>query len=147
MSGSVFSLQRCPGHRVQMERLDEAAFDLDGMEGDAHRAPGSIRQVLLEDAEVLERLGLEPGTVKENVTLAGVGVNELAVGTRVVLGEVVLEVTKPAGPCSRMDEIRPGLRQELEGCRGVLTKVVTPGLARVGDQVRVEQAELEVAGS
>ena len=86
-----------------MERLDEAVFDLEGMSGDAHRAPESIRQVLLEDAEVLERLGLEPGTIKENVTLTGVDVNHLAVGTRLALGEVVLEVTKPAGPCSRMD--------------------------------------------
>jgi molybdopterin adenylyltransferase len=130
-----------------MERLDESVFDLEGMSGDAHRAPRSIRQVLLEDAEVLERLGLEPGTIKENVTLMGVDVNHLTVGTRLTLGEVVLEVTKAAGPCSRMDEIRPGLREELEGCRGVLTRVITPGSVRVGDQVHLQQPELEAAGS
>jgi len=119
-------------------------FDLEGIEGDAHRAPESIRQVLLEDVEVLRELDLEPGTIKEQVTLEGIGVNGLPVGARLVLGEVVIELTKPTGPCSRMDEIRPGLRAQLEGCRGTLAKVVVPGTVRVGDDVTVEQPELEV---
>ena len=129
-----------------MESLDEVAFDMEGMDGNAHRGD-PFRQVLLEDAEVLEGLGLEPGTIKENVTVRGVGVNDLSVGVRLVLGEVVLEITKVAGPCSRMDEIRDGLRGELEGCRGMLSKVVTPGTVRIGDDVTVQEAELEAAGS
>jgi MOSC domain-containing protein YiiM len=128
-----------------MERLDEVRFDHEGMEGDAHRAPNSIRQVLLEDRETLDALGLAPGVVKENVTVEGLGVNSLPVGTQVFLGDVVLEITKEAGPCSRMEEIRPGLQAELEGCRGALARVVVPGTVRVGDPAHVEQ--LEVAGS
>jgi MOSC domain-containing protein YiiM len=127
-----------------MQRRDEIVFDVDGIQGDAHRGPNSIRQVLLEDVEVLRTLGLEPGTIKEQVTVEDVRVNDLAVGTRLVLGAVVLELTKPAGPCSRMDEIRPGLRAELEGCRGVLAKVMVPGTVHVGDGVTVEQPEPEV---
>src|SRR2546428_7351791 len=57
----------------------------------------------------------------------GIGVNGLPVGARLALGDVVIELTKPAGPCSRMDEIRTGLRAQLEGCRGTLAKVVVPG--------------------
>lgn len=128
-----------------MVLLEEVRFDEAGIEGDAHRAEGSIRSVLLEDLEVLRDLGLEPGIIKENVTMEGVGVNELAPGTRVTLGEVVLEITKNAGPCERMEEIRTGLRAELEGRRGVLARVVVPGVARVGDAVRVET--VEVAGA
>jgi MOSC domain-containing protein YiiM len=122
-----------------MERLEGAGFDVEGLEGDAHRGAGSIRQVLLEDQEVLDELGLSPGQIKENVTVEGVGVNSLSVGTTITLGEVVLEITKPAGPCSRMEEIREGLKDELEGCRGVLARVVTPGTLRVGDLVSVQE--------
>jgi MOSC domain-containing protein YiiM len=123
-----------------MEALQEARFDQAGIDGDAHRAPESIRQVLVHDHEVNEELGLTDGTIKENVTLAGVNVNELPYGTRLALGEVVLELTKECAPCSRMEEIRTGLQQRLVGRRGALARVVTPGTVRVGDQVRLDRA-------
>jgi MOSC domain-containing protein YiiM len=128
-----------------MQPLDEAAFDLEGILGDDHRAAGSIRQVLLEDAETLDALALDPGLVKENVTLHGIGVNELPPGTRLQLGEVTLELTKECAPCDRMEEIRTGLKAELVGRRGVYARVVTPGRVRVGDPVSTEPA-LEEAG-
>ena len=118
-----------------------ARFDDEGIEGDEHRSPESIRQVLLEDREVLEALDLSPGEVKENVTVEGVGVNGLAPGTRLALGDVVLEVTKECGPCSRMEEIRDGLQAALQGKRGTLARVITPGFVRVGDPVMVQQLE------
>jgi MOSC domain-containing protein YiiM len=37
-----------------------------------------------------------------------------------------------------MDEIRPGLREELNGRRGVLATVLNGGTLKVGDTVRVE---------
>ena len=145
MSGYVVSLQACPGKRQAMQPLDQAHFDLEGMQGDGHRASGSIRQVLLEDAETLEALGLDPGRVKENVTLRGISVNELPPGTRLLLGDVTLELTKECAPCDRMEEIRAGLKAELVGRRGVYARVITPGIVRVGDPVSTELA-LEEAG-
>ena len=50
MPGTVTSLQRCPGHREPMEFLEVARFDDEGIEGDEHRSPESIRQVLLMPA-------------------------------------------------------------------------------------------------
>jgi MOSC domain-containing protein YiiM len=128
-----------------MVPLDAAAFDEAGLEGDAHRSPGSPRSVLLEDLEVLRELDLVPGQVKENVTLEGVGVNGLAAGTRLRIGEVVLELTKECAPCTRMEEIRPGLRGRLQGKRGVLARVIVPGVAGVGDPVVVEDREVAQA--
>src|SRR5207249_3281227 len=105
----------------------------------------SIRSVLLEDAEVLTELGLVAGQVKENVTLSGVGVNALAPGMRLRLGGVLLELTKECSPCARMEEIRPGLQERLQGRRGVLARVIEPGTTRVGDPVQVLAPE--VAGA
>ncbi len=52
-------------------------------------------------------------------------------------GEVVLKITGPCAPCARMDEIRPGLRLELDGKRGMLASVVRGGTIRVGDAISV----------
>ena len=53
-------------------------------------------------------------------------------------GEVTLEATGPCEPCSRMDEIRPGLRVDLLDRRGIVTMVISGGTLRVGDAVRLE---------
>jgi MOSC domain-containing protein YiiM len=36
-----------------------------------------------------------------------------------------------------MDEIRPGLKKELEGRRGILAKVIVGGVFSIGDPIRV----------
>jgi hypothetical protein len=137
MSGSVLSLQTCPGQRRPMRPLEEAVLEPGGIPGDAHFSPQSTRQVLVVDAETLQALGLEPGTVKENVTLAGVGATALAPGTRLAVGDAELELTGECRPCGRMEEIRPGLQGELEGRRGMYARVVRGGRVRAGDPVRV----------
>jgi MOSC domain-containing protein YiiM len=40
-------------------------------------------------------------------------------------------------PCQRMDQLRPGLRAELEGKRGMLAHVVEGGEIMVGDEVQL----------
>jgi MOSC domain-containing protein YiiM len=98
--------------------------------------------VLLADKQDLDDLGLEPGTIKENVTVEGLAVMKLEPGTRLRLGDrAVLEVNKVCEPCFRMDEIRDGLRLELDGRRGMMTTVVEGGAIRVGDPIVVLERE------
>ncbi len=111
-----------------------------GLEGDLHAHHASKRQVLLADREVLHALNLNPGAIKENVTVEGLNVMRLSPGTRLRLGAgAVLEITSVCEPCSRMDEIRPGLRLDLDGHRGMNTRVISGGQIAVGDQILVEE--------
>ncbi len=113
-----------------------------GMDGDKHASAASKRQVLLADKEDLEALELTAGTIKENVTVEGLDVMTLEAGTRIRLGNnAVLEINKVCEPCFRMDEIREGLRLELEGRRGMMTTVVAGGSIQVGDQIVVLEPE------
>jgi len=113
-----------------------------GIEGDKHAVAVSDRQVLLADREALDAVGVEPGTIKENLTVEGLSVMDLPVGSRLHLGvSAVLEITKVCEPCFRMDEIRDGLRQALEGRRGMVSRVVQGGSIQVGDLITVEEAE------
>lgn len=136
---TIVSLQLCPGHRQPMQPVTMAQAVADfGLEGDRHARTGHHRQVLLIEKETLDMLELAPGTVKENITTQGIDLMALSPGQRLRLGpDVVLEITGECQPCGRMDEIREGLRQALDGRRGVNGRVVSSGLIRVGDPVAV----------
>ena len=75
MTGSIVSLRLCLGSREPMEEVAQANFLTgQGMQGDRHmRSDGlrSKRQVLVMDVETLDHFDLEPGQVRENITLKG----------------------------------------------------------------------------
>lgn len=113
-----------------------------GLDGDKHAVATSKRQVLLVDQEALDEVGVAPGIIKENLTVEGLNVMGLPVGTRLTLGsQAVLEITDVCEPCFRMDEIRSGLKDELEGRRGMVAVVIRGGSISIGDPISVEEAE------
>lgn len=139
-SPQIVSLQICPASRAPIEKKQSLrAFQDLGLEGDRHARAGSTRQVLLMDEETLASFGLAPGAVKENVTTRGIAFNTLTPGMRLRIGSALIEITKSCTPCSRMDEIRPGLRTALEGQRGMLARVVEGGEMCVGDAITILQ--------
>jgi MOSC domain-containing protein YiiM len=104
-----------------MEELAEGLAVTDsGFAGCAHARPRGKRQVLLVDRETLEAMDLRPGTLRENITTTGLNVNGLTVGQQLRIGETWLEVSEICTPCDQMENIRPGLRKELWGRRGML---------------------------
>jgi MOSC domain-containing protein YiiM len=129
------------GSRIPMKPVDEAQVVADfGLEGDRKAKAGSSRQVLIMPGEVLDRLGLEPGMVRENFTTRGLDVMALPRGARVRVGEALLEATLACTPCGLMDDVRSGLQEELRGQRGMLFRVIEGGTVRRGDTVAVEGA-------
>jgi len=109
-----------------------------GLKDDRHALPDSSRQVLLIEKESLDALGLVPGQVKENITTTGIRLMTLTRKQRLLLGsEVVLEITKACSPCSRMEEIRPGLLKDIAGKRGMLARVVRGGSVQQGDPIQL----------
>jgi MOSC domain-containing protein YiiM len=107
-----------------------------GFSGDAAFGT-SRRQVLLVDAETLDQFALSPGAVRENITTSGVSFPELAPGARLQVGDAVLEITADCTPCDYLDRLRPGLRQEIAGRRGVLARVERGGIIEVGSAIQV----------
>jgi len=107
-----------------------------GLEGCAHANPPR-REVLLVSKEHLEAVGVEPGVIRENITVEGTDVESWPVGQRVQVGNALLEVTMVCDPCSRMEDVRLGLRIELEGRRGMLAHVVESGEIALGDAVEL----------
>src|SRR6187551_323607 len=107
-----------------------------GFEGCAHANPPK-REVLFVSKEHLDSVGVEPGAIRENITIEGDDVQAWSVGQRVRAGEAEFEITMVCDPCHRMDELRDGLRSELDGKRGMLAKIVESGEVAVGDPVEL----------
>lgn len=138
----VLHLFQCLAHGEPMREFEEVfAVENKGFENCIHGRSGSTRQVLLMDHETLEEFGIAPGRVRENITTRGIALSALPLGQRLRAGEVLLEVTKPCGPCHQMDEIRQGLQEAIRGRRGLLCQVVQSGRIRRGDRVETEERE------
>ncbi len=132
VSGLFTSPGRKSGVSTAHDRVRAVAGH--GFEGCAHANPPK-REVLFVSQEHLDGLELQPGTIRENITVAGDDVEQWPIGQRVRAGEAVFEITMVCDPCERMEALRPGLRERLEGKRGMLARVVEGGDVAVGDEL------------
>ena len=143
--GTIVSIYLCTGHRDPMKSVESADMTAGfGIEGDRHAVSEGVRtarQVLIMDEETLGKFSLSSGDVRENITTSGIDMHTVEAGQRVSLGDsAVVEITGFCTPCARMDEIRDGLRVELEEQRGMLATVIQSGSISVGDAVRAQEA-------
>ncbi len=113
-----------------------------GLEGDAH-AEGGIRQVsLLSLASINKMVALgaavSPGDFAENLTVDGLEVMTLPVGTRLRVGnDVLLEITQIGKTCHKGCAIRELVGDCVMPREGVFARVLTEGIVKVGDPIEV----------
>jgi MOSC domain-containing protein YiiM len=137
--GEVLHLFQAIAHGEPVREFDEvSAVENEGFRECLHGRGG--RQVLVTDVETLEEFGIPPGSGKENITTFGVAIAELQQGQRMRVGETLLEVVKPCTSCHLMDDIRDGLKEAIRGRRGMICRVVEPGLIRRGDRIEIVAA-------
>ncbi len=118
----------------------------DGLEGDHGRS--GKRAVTLLQAEHLpviaalaQRGDVTPELLRRNFVVSGINLTALR-NHRLRLGEVVVEITSPCAPCSRMEAaLGTGGYNAMRGHGGWCAQVISPGQVSVGDAVA--RAELE----
>ena len=133
---SVAHLFRAVKRGLPMQEMEhaEAVANL-GLSTCRHARKDSKRQILVVDQETLDAMNLPPGVIRENITTQGLNVNGLAIGERLRCGDALLEVSMVCTPCDQLEKIRPGLRRELYGRRGMLFRVIGQGQIRRGDPI------------
>ena len=125
--------------RVPADRVQLAPFK--GIVGD-QKGGSTKRQLNVMLAETLTELGSEgfqvaPGEMGEQIVIAGLDPAALAEGTRLKLGEAVIEVGILRTGCARFEMIQGKPRGLAKGRLGVLATVVTGGEVAVGDAAEV----------
>lgn len=118
-----------------------------GLAGDAHAGEWHRQVSLLSVSSIdkMRRTGLElaPGDFGENLTVGGLDVWVLPVGTRLSVGElVVLEVTQIGKQCHLGCDIRRQVGDCVMPREGIFARVVVGGPVCPGDAVRVEEGVL-----
>jgi len=110
-----------------------------GIIGDAH-AGDWHRQVSLlaqESIDKMRKMGLDvnAGDFAENITTTGIDLVSLPIGTRLQVGETLLEVTQIGKEC----HTRCAIYYQAGDCvmpkEGIFAKVITGGMVRPGDEV------------
>ncbi|MFO7572585.1 MAG: MOSC domain-containing protein [Gaiellaceae bacterium] len=132
--GLFVSPERGSGGSQARDRV--TAVQSHGLDECAHANP-PMREVLFVSKEHLDAVGVAPGAVRENVLVEGVDVHSWPIGQRVRAGEALFEITMVCDPCHKMDRLRPGLRAEIDGRRGMLAHVVEGGEITLGDRVQL----------
>ena len=102
-----------------------------GIEGDAHAGPGKRQVSLLadEDIETMRKKldTLSPGDFAENITTRGIDLASLPVGTRLFIGDAVLEISQIGKECHSGCAIREKIGDCVMPKRGVFARVVEGG--------------------
>jgi len=117
-----------------------------GLIGDAHADCQTNRQVSLLAIESIDKmhhlgLNLSPGDFAENITVEGIDLCQLPIGTRILAGdEVILEVTQIGKECHTACAIRRQVGQCIMPQEGVFAHVIQGGLVRPGDKVEIGEA-------
>jgi MOSC domain-containing protein YiiM len=160
MEGRIYQLNLSDGG-VPKTPVPDARVTLTGLVGDRHRRTkihgGPQRALCLYSLERIQELREEghpifPGSVGENVTVAGLDWNLVEPGVRLALGEEVLvEITSYVKPCKTIADSfadRDWLRikqQKHPGDSRLYARVLRTGRLAVGQSVRLSDAHEDAA--
>lgn len=149
---TVTSVNASPTGGVPKPPVLFARVHAEGVEGDKQNNlkfhGGPMRAVCLYSQDRIDALNDEghpitPGSIGENVTIAGLDWDTIVPGVRLAVGEVELEMTEYTVPCNKIAEsfLRADIlrvsQKASPGWSRVYTKVLKEGVVRVGDAVRV----------
>lgn len=112
-----------------------------GIEGDAHAGEWhrQISLLALESIEVARARGLDvgPGDFAENITTEGLVLVDLPIGTRLRLGETLVEVTQIGKDPQEHSPVHDMWGDSLIPREGIFARVLEGGLVSVGDSIEV----------
>lgn len=154
MSASILQINISPGG-VPKYAVPEAAVNRLGIEGDIHAHPdihgGPMQALLLIDAAAIEEIKtlgypVTAGSLGENITTVGMDRRRVRIGQQYRVGEAIVEITKPRGPCATLNCYGDGIQQAIYdklvkardhrsprwGLSGFYASVVQGGLIRPG---------------
>jgi len=113
-----------------------------GLCGDSHAGRDPDRQVSLFAAETLRKIqneGFEisAGSLSANLFTENIDLDSLKPGSRLRIGEAIIEIAEARKPCRSITKIDNRLPKRLFGQCGQVGRIVKGGVARVGEVVEV----------
>jgi len=145
-SGHVLAVNISEKRGIKKHNVNEAYIRADwGIEVDAHSGDWhrQVSLLSLSSVEKMRALGAEIdfGDFAENLTVTGIDVALLPIGTRLQIGETEMEVTQIGKEChNKACAIKKQVGTCVMPTEGIFAKVLSSGWVRVGDQLTVIEA-------
>ena len=138
---TAICISRQRGTRKEPIQTAELRADY-GIAGDAHagkwhRQVSLLAKESIEKAKGMPTNGLCHGVFAENITTEGVVLHTLPVGTRLQVGECVLEISQIGKECHDGCAIRALVGQCIMPKEGVFARVIKGGKVFEGDEIKV----------
>ena len=143
MSGTIEAICISKVKGVVKEPVDQAELRVShGIVGDAH-AGDWHRQISLLATESIAKMkailpDLADGAFAENIVTSGLELKSLPIGTRLRLGDTLLELTQIGKECHNGCAIREATGDCVMPREGVFCRVLKGGTIRPGDPVSTE---------
>jgi MOSC domain-containing protein YiiM len=143
--GQIIGIAKRQAKRAKMEVLSQAHVNCEyGLEDDFRGKPGPRQfSILTEEGWRLacEELSQDiHWTVRRaNLFIKGLDLKQ-SVGNRLIIGDLILEITDELDPCIRMEEQVIGLSKALikDWRGGVLCRVINEGAIKIDDRITLE---------
>lgn len=149
MKGTVLSVNISEKKGTPKKQVNPGVLIEDfGLEGDAHAGKWH-RQVSLLAAESIAKAkngptdGLCHGVFAENITTSGIELYTLPVGTRLQVGQAVLEISQIGKECHEGCAISKLVGQCVMPREGVFARVIQGGQVFAGDEISVIGTETD----
>jgi MOSC domain-containing protein YiiM len=148
VKASLLGIAVKPQRMRPMQLLDAGELSLqEGLVGDSRGRPGPRQVTLLSLAAwqvACAEIGMTlPWTERRANLLVGDLPLFQSAGSRILIGDAVLEITGEADPCSRMTAVHPGLFDALtpEWRGGVCCRVLRGGSLALGMEVELASGD------
>lgn len=142
-SGKIIAVCTSPQKQTRKINVEECVVkENHGLVGDAHSSSNTHRQVsllALESIDKMRDMGLDvhPGDFAENITTTGIELVTIPIGTRIQVGDSIMEVTQIGKECHNRCAIYHQAGDCIMPREGIFARAITGGKVKTGDKVRI----------
>ena len=143
MDGKVVAVSRSREKGTVKKVIDEGELvEGFGLKDDAHGGDWHRQISLLDESSINKMRGkgyeLNYGDFAENITTEGMKLYDLAIGTRLKVGEkIILEVTQIGKKCHHDCEIAQTIGECVMPQEGIFAKVINGGVIKSGNPIEI----------
>jgi molybdopterin adenylyltransferase len=149
VKGEVVEVCRSDRKGVKKDPVGECMIiENYGLEGDSHASGEYHRQVCLLAEESIAKMtaqGYEvgPGSFAENITTRGLDLLAIPLGTKMRLGEILIEVTQKGKECHDGCAVYKEIGACIARTEAIFGRVLEGGKVKAGDVVEVLEESTE----
>lgn len=140
MNGYVVSLNISTKKGIKKTPVKEVTLkENHGIVGDAHAGEWHRQISLLDQSSIdkMRELNLSPGDFAENITTSNLNLYTLPIGSKLHIGETILEITQIGKECHNACAIKNQVGDCVMPREGIFAKVIKEGIIHINDQIEV----------